>query len=77
MTSKEKYKIYCDMFDAIPERKKRLIETLENSGCKIISDVFVSVGNEEKLLHFVDVEFLDKNGNYNRMHGLKNLYALY
>ena len=66
-------KTYFEMYEAIPTKRDLLKNKLENNGCRIISDVFVAVGDEEKELYFVDVEYSDIRGNYNRIYGLKKI----
>ena len=55
MNEKTKYEIYKKMFDRAQEFTHEIEEHLSHVYSRIYS-VFVSVGNEEKGLYFVDIE---------------------
>lgn len=55
MDGRKKYEIYRQMFDKSQEFMQRVQEHLSQEYSKVYT-VFISVGDEEKGLYFVDVE---------------------
>ena len=71
MTHTEKYDIYNEMMNDIPDLENRIRQSLTENGY-IIYTVFLSVQDEENRLYFCDIEY--GNGTpegYNRIY--KNL----
>ena len=68
MTHKEKYKVYCRMFNNTNVLSEIIVDAMNKSDTyKVLSDCFVAVANEEKELYFVDIEYLFM-GNYKRVY---------
>ena len=56
MTDREKYYVYCEMYDKARELERRLERALQNSGHNVYC-VFISVGKEEERYYNVDIEY--------------------
>ena len=71
MTDRQKYEIYRQMFDRAQELRIEIEGHLIHVYSKIWG-VFVSVGDEEKGLYFVDVEVGggSNSGQYKRFRGM-------
>ena len=71
MTHKEKYNIYNEMMNDIPELENRIRQNLMESGYTIYT-VFLAVQDEENRLYFCDIEYGNGTSEgYNRLY--KNL----
>ena len=70
MTDRQKYETYRQMFDRAEKLTIEIKEHLIHVYSRIWG-VFVSVGDEEKGLYFVDVEVSGSNsGSYKRFRGM-------
>ena len=67
MTDRQKYETYRQMFDRAQELTIEIKEHLSHVYPKIYG-VFVSVGDEEKGLYFVDIEVASEK--YERVRGM-------
>lgn len=70
MTGREKYEVYREMTDEIPELEARIRQSLSERDYKIYS-VFLAVADEENKLYFCDIEYGGSPEKYNRIY--KNL----
>ena len=77
MTGHEKYLKYCEMCDRIVHIHDNYARYLLANGNDIKSDLFISVGDEENELFFIDVEFTDSHGLYHRIYGNKDMKRFY
>ena len=70
MTRLEKYKVYCEMTDAIPDLENRIRKALETSKVNYtIYTVFLSVSSEEEGTYFCDIEYGGSPEKYKRIYG--------
>ena len=71
MTDRQKYEIYRQMFDRAEELTVKIQEHLIHK-YSMVYTVFVSVGDEEKGLYFVDIEVGggSNSGKYERARGM-------
>lgn len=71
MTERQKYEIYRQMFDKAQELRIEIEGHLIHV-YPIVYSVFVSVGDEEKGLYFVDIEVGggSNSGKYERFRGM-------
>lgn len=69
MTERQKYETYRRMFDKAQELRIEIEGHLIHK-FSMVYGVFVSVGDEEKGLYFVDVEVGGGSGKYNRVRGM-------
>lgn len=67
MTERQKYEVYRQMFDRAEELTTEIKGHLIHVYPRIYG-VFVSVGDEEKGLYFVDIEVADEK--YERVRGM-------
>lgn len=72
--SREKYNIYCEMYDAIPDLERRIKESLQRRKFSNIYCVFLSVADEDKRAYFCDIEYSNgTSDSYNRIYGTYTL----
>ena len=69
MTYKEKYNIYCEMFNNCDNIAKLINNKLVEKNHILLSHIDVFVGDEENRKYFVDFEAKNKSGNYYRIYG--------
>ena len=69
MTDRQKYEIYRQMFDRAEELTVKIQEHLIHK-YSMVYTVFVSVGDEEKGLYFVDVEAGGSRETYFHFRGM-------
>ena len=71
MTERQKYEIYRQMFDRAEELTTEIKRHLAHVYPKVYG-VFISVGDEEKCLYFVDIEVGggSNSGKYERVRGM-------
>lgn len=78
MTGREKYNKYCEMVSRISTIHDNYCRYLQiDCNATIISDCFISVGNEEHELYFVDIEYLNSVGVYERKYGNYDMKRFY
>ena len=70
-----KYEIYRTMCDTAYKLEKAIREYYDKKGLKVYC-AYVSVGNEEQRLYFVDIEIGGSANTYKRIYGLKSEDAL-